>query len=84
MLTLVSSLSNLVSFVPSNLHNGASIRDKLYKKKMCIDVMVPFLRSVLSFADRECSILCSCLELFWMNFVKFVRHGRPFEISFDR
>ena len=43
LLTPVSSLSNLLSFVPSNLHNGASIQDKLYMKKIRIDVMVSFL-----------------------------------------
>ena len=78
--------SSLISSLPcpSNLHNGASIRGKLYTKKMHIDATVPFSRLVCSFVDRTCSISCSRSELFWTNFIRFVAHDRLFEISFDQ
>src|SRR4051812_15325621 len=38
---------------PFDLHNGALIRGKLYIKKMHLDAMVPFSRSVRSFVGRK-------------------------------
>ena len=69
---------------PSNLHNGASIRGKLYTKKMHLDATVPFRRSVRSFVGRKFLISSSHLKLFLSNFVRFVMHDRSFEISFDQ
>ena len=74
----------LLFLTPSDLHNGASIRGKLYTKKMHLDATVPFRRSVRSFVGRKFLISCSRLELFWTNFVRFVAHDRSFEISFDQ
>ena len=77
--SLISSLP-----CPSDLHNGASIRGKLYTKKMHLDATVPFRRSVRSFVGRKFLISSSRLKLFLTNFVRFVMHDRSFEISFDQ
>ena len=74
----------LFFLAPSNLHNGASVRGKLYTKKMHLDAMVSFKRSVRSFVGRKFLISCSYLELFWTNFVRFVAHDPSFEISFEQ
>ena len=74
---------SLISFLPcsSDLHNGASIRGKLYTKKMHLDATVPFRRLVCSFVGRKFFISCFRLELFWTNFVRFVAHDQSLEIS---
>ena len=69
---------------PYDLHNGASVRGKLYTKKMHLDATVPFKRSVRSFIGRKFLISSSRLKLFLTNFVRFVAHDQSFEISIDQ
>ena len=85
-LLLPSVTFSLILFflAPPDLHNGASIRGKLYTIKMHLDAPVSFRRSVRSFVGRKFLISSSRLKLFLTNFVRFVVHDRSFEISFDQ
>lgn len=53
---------NPIHITPSNLHNGTSIQNTLYTKKIHIDVAGPFRRMISNFLDYKSSISCSCLE----------------------
>jgi hypothetical protein len=63
--------SSLIPFVlPSDLRDGTLIRDEAYMKKMHIDVIIPFRRSIRSFVNHRGEvtsrdghgILCGCAQ----------------------
>jgi hypothetical protein len=68
--------------ITSNLRNRSSIRDKVYMKKTCLDVVIPFTSSVRRFVQCFKHGFVFLFKPFVDEFCQSFVHGRPFQNSF--